>query len=102
MLPGPGLGDDAGLAHAHRQQDLPDAIVDLVRAGVVELIALEPHLRAHSTRRTVAQRFGQPFGIIEWAGATDIVLEQVVELRLECRIGLCRAVFAVQFEHQRH
>ena len=46
-----GLCNDARLAHADREQDLPDAVVDLVRAGVIELVALEPHLRA-------AQRFG--------------------------------------------
>ena len=41
-----GLRDDAGLAHAARQQDLAEHIVDLVRAGVVELVALEVDLRA--------------------------------------------------------
>jgi hypothetical protein len=46
VLAGAGLGDDPRLAHAHRQQDLADAVVDLVRAGVVELVALEPDLRA--------------------------------------------------------
>ena len=81
-----GFRDDPGLAHAHREQDLADAIVDLVRAGVVELVALEPHLRA-------AGRFlGQPGGEIERAGAADIVFQQIVELRLERRVGLCRRV----------
>jgi hypothetical protein len=47
VLPRPGLGDDAALAHAAREQHLPDRVVDLVRAGVVEVLALEPHRRAH-------------------------------------------------------
>ena len=38
---GAGLGDDALLAHAPRQQDLAEHVVDLVRAGVIELLALE-------------------------------------------------------------
>jgi hypothetical protein len=41
MLAGAGFGDDAGLAHALGEQDLADAVVDLVRAGVVQLFALE-------------------------------------------------------------
>ena len=68
VLTGAGFGDDAGLAHAPRQQDLAHAIVDLVRAGVVELVALEIDLRA-------AQMLGQPFGEIERARAADIMLE---------------------------
>ena len=41
VLAGAGLGDDARLAHAARQQHLADAVVDLVRAGVAEVLALE-------------------------------------------------------------
>ena len=45
MLAGTGLRDDPRLAHAHREQDLPYAIIDLVRAGMVQFVALEPDLR---------------------------------------------------------
>jgi hypothetical protein len=55
MLARAGLRDDPRLAHADREQDLADAVVDLVRAGVVQLVALEPDLRA-------AQIFGQALG----------------------------------------
>ena len=41
MHAGAGLGDDAGLAHALGQHDLAEHVVHLVRAGVVELLALE-------------------------------------------------------------
>jgi hypothetical protein len=41
-----GLGDDAALAHAPRQQRLAQAVVDLVRAGVQQVFALEPDARA--------------------------------------------------------
>ena len=41
VLAGAGLGDDAGLAHAHGEQRLTEHVVDLVRAGVVEVFALE-------------------------------------------------------------
>ena len=52
VLAGAGLGDDALLAHAPRQQDLAEHVVDLVRAGVVELLALEIDLARR--RRCVA------------------------------------------------
>ena len=42
VLAGAGLGDDPRLAHALGQQRLADRVVDLVGAGVVEVLALEP------------------------------------------------------------
>ncbi len=59
---GTGFGDDPGLAHPLGQQDLAEAIVDLVRAGMVELIALEIDLGA-------AQFGRQPLSEIERARA---------------------------------
>ena len=41
VLPGAGLGDDAPLPHAPRQQRLTEAVVDLVRAGVGQVLALQ-------------------------------------------------------------
>ena len=41
VLAGAGLGDDPRLAHALGEQRLPERVVDLVRAGVVEVLALE-------------------------------------------------------------
>ena len=46
VLPGTGLRNDARLAHAPGQHGLSDGVVDLVRAGVVEVFALEEDLRA--------------------------------------------------------
>jgi hypothetical protein len=46
VLAGPRLGDEAALAHAPRQQRLADAVVDLVRAGVVEVLALQVQVHA--------------------------------------------------------
>ena len=57
VLAGPGLGDDPGFAHAPRQQDLAQHVVDLVRAGMVELVALQIDLGA-------AEMLGQPLGEI--------------------------------------
>jgi len=41
VLPGAGLGDDPGLAHAFGQQGLAEDVVDLVGPGVVEVLTLE-------------------------------------------------------------
>ena len=58
-----GLGDDASLAHAPRDERLADRVVDLVRAGVIEIFALEQDLRAADFLR-------EPLGVIDrrWAG----------------------------------
>jgi hypothetical protein len=46
VLASAGLGDDALLAHASREQRLAEGVVDLVCAGVGEVLALEPQLGA--------------------------------------------------------
>ena len=56
VLAGARLGDDALLAHAPGEQDLAEHVVDLVRAGVVELVALEVDLRAAEAARSGARR----------------------------------------------
>ncbi|MGY3656118.1 hypothetical protein ACVJ19_002781 [Bradyrhizobium sp. USDA 376] len=90
-----GLGDDALLAHAPRQHDLAEHVVHLVRAGVVELFALEIDLCA-------AEMLGQTLGEIKRRRPADIVLEIAVHLGLESRIGLGRGVGLFQIEDQRH
>src|SRR5262245_11698860 len=44
VLAGPGFGDDAALAHPHREQGLPERIVDFVSTGMVQVLALQPNL----------------------------------------------------------
>ena len=46
VLTGACLGDDAPRAQPLCEQRLADRVVDLVRTGVREILALEPHLRA--------------------------------------------------------
>ncbi len=95
VLAGAGLGDDAALAHAPRQQHLAQRIVDLVRAGVVELVALQIDLGAAEMR-------GQALGEIERARPPDIMLEVIVEFGLKRRIGAGLAIGRLDLEHQRH
>ncbi len=55
VLAGAGLGDDAAAAHPFRQQRLPQRVVDLVRARVREVLALEQ--QAHAGRAGRAAGF---------------------------------------------
>mmetsp|Transcript_59253 Transcript_59253/g.139760 ORF Transcript_59253/g.139760 Transcript_59253/m.139760 type:complete len:374 (+) Transcript_59253:221-1342(+) len=79
MLAGAGLGDDARLAHALGQQRLANDVVDLVRAGVVEVLALEVDLRA-------AQFAAQALGVVNRAGPADEVRQLLLELGDELRV----------------
>mgnify|MGYP002260697557 CR=1 FL=1 len=92
---GAGLGDDAFFTHAPRQQDLADAVVNLVGAGVVQRFALEVDLGA-------AAELGQAFGVVQRAWPSDVVALEVGKFFIEGRIELGRFVFAGQVEDQRH
>ena len=50
MLASAGLGDQSPLAQTLREKSLTEHIVDLVRAGVVEVLALEDDARATAVR----------------------------------------------------
>jgi hypothetical protein len=83
MHAGTGFGDDALLAHPLGQQGLADAVVDLVRAGVIQILALQIDLRA-------APRFGETSREIQPAWAADVFVQVRFELFLnaESRFAL--------------
>src|SRR5258706_1899759 len=95
MLTGAGFGDDARLAHALCEKDLADAIVDLVCAGVVELLALEIDFRAAEMAR-------QPFREIERAGPADIMFEKAIKLGGKFGVVLGRFIGFFELQQQRH
>ncbi len=76
MLACTGLGDDALLAHARGQQRLADGVVDLVRAGVVQVLALEQDLRATDV-------IAQALGVIDRARPAHVMRQVAVIGRLE-------------------
>ena len=60
MLPRARLGDEFLLAHLLGEERLTQAVVDLVRAGVVEVLALEINLRPSNLQgRLFAHGFAQ-------------------------------------------
>ena len=95
VLSGAGFGDDAALAHAAGEQRLSQAVIDLVRAGVQQVFALEPDARA-------AQGFGQVFGEVERRGAAGVVVQQAGKLGLKCRIVARLQIGGLEFFNRRH
>ena len=82
VLAGAGLGDDARLAHALGEQRLAERVVDLVRAGVREVFALEEDAAA-------AARLGEPLGFPQRRWPADVMREQARQLRGERGILPC-------------
>jgi hypothetical protein len=79
VLAGSGFSNDALLAEALCQQDLADGVVNLVRAGVQQVLALQVDLRA-------AQLLGPSLGEIQRRRTADVVRQQVIQLALEFRV----------------
>jgi len=59
VLAGARFGDDPVLAHPSGEQHLAERIVDLVRAGVTEILPLQPERRS-------AGSLAEPIGPIDW------------------------------------
>ena len=78
VLTGAGLGDHAALPHFAGKQRLADRVVDLVRAGVGEVLALQVD--------PAPDPLGEPVGAIERRRPTDVVAKQGVELPPELRV----------------
>ena len=79
VLPGAGLGNDSLFAHPPGQQALAEGVVDLVGAGVVQVLALQGHLQPAGLAQ--AGRFG------ERGRPAHIVMEQRSELRPKLRLA---------------
>ena len=75
MLTGTSLCDDARLAHAACQQNLSDSVVDLVRAGVVQVLALQ--------EQTAAILLAHAPCLVERRRAAHIVFQQLAVFLLE-------------------
>ena len=95
VLAGPGLGNDPGLAHPAGEDDLAQHIVDLVRAGVVQLVPLQVDLGP-------AEMGGQTRREIQRRRAADIMLPQVSHFRPKGRVGLGKFIARFKVKDQRH
>src|SRR6185437_11521548 len=84
----------ATLAHRARDQRLADGVVDLVRARVVQVFALQQDLRAADAVR-------QASCVIDRRGTPDVVLQVVGEFLLERGIVAQARVRRRQFFQRR-
>ena len=80
VLAGAGLGDDPRLAEALGEEHLADAVVDLVRPRVTEVLALEVDLAGADGRGEARRRR-------QGGRAADVVAEDPAVLRLELGVG---------------
>ncbi len=95
MLPRAGLGNHALLAHALGQQALAQRVVDLVRAGMQQVFALEINLRP-------AQLLRQPLAKIERRRPPGIILQQPGQLSLKRGVILGDVVLMLELKQRRH
>ena len=82
------------------EQTLPEAVVDLVRARVQQVFALQINARA-------AQMLGQARRELKRRRTTGEILEQIVQLRVKRGIGAGRGIglfelFERRYERFRH
>ena len=94
VLTGTGLGDDPPLAHPPREQRLAEHVVDLVRAGVREVFALQQH--AH------AEAFREPVTLGDRRGTAGVRREQLGELGAERVVAPRGAEVAFEIDERRH
>src|SRR5262249_38287879 len=87
--------DDAFLAHALREQDLAEGVVDLVRAGVEQVLALEVNFRPAEFAR-------EPLRKVERRRPPGILLEKPREMLLKIRILARGEVFGSQVVERGH
>ena len=95
MLPGAGLGDDPPLAHSQGEQRLADGVVQLVRTGVTQVLALEVDVGA-------AEVIAEPSSGIERRRATDEGTPVAGKLELELRVGFGLVPHVLQLLERTH
>ncbi len=83
--------DDARFAHFHGEQALADGVINFVRAGVEQILALEVNARA-------AEFFGEPRSELQRCRAAGKIFQKIVEPRLKRWIRLRGFIGAFEFE----
>ena len=88
------FGHQGGLAHVFGQQGLAQGVVDLVRAGVEQVFALEPEIKA--------QFAGERGAVGQGGGPPGVVVQQVVQFFLKRPCGIDVAHGRFHFHERRH
>ena len=95
VLPRAGLGDDPPLAHVAGEQRLAQRVVDLMCAGMRQILPLEIDLRAAQVGR-------QPPRMGQCGGPADISAQQIAQLGLECGVGSQGKIRSLQLGQRGH
>ena len=102
MLTSAGFGDNPGLTHAYGQQYLAHAVIDLVGAGMVQLIALEIDFRAFGFTSCFTDMLRQTLSKIKWRGPTHIMLQVILKLGVEIIVIFGRVILFFERQNERH
>ena len=94
VLAGAGLRDHAGLAHALDEQGLAERVVDLVRAGVVQVLALEEDTGVETG--LLPDQCGEARGFGQRTRAAHVTLLERHEFLVEFGVGLGFIVHALK------
>src|SRR5712692_1793606 len=95
VLTGAGFRDDAWLAHAHGEQALAQAVIDLVRAGVKQVFALQKDAWAAEVSRQARRK-------LQRRGTPGEIPQQVFQLVAEGSVRARLAVSALELFEGRH
>ena len=95
MLPGPGLGDDASLAHAVSEQALSQGVVDFMGAGVGQVFSFQENTGATGV-------LAQPFREIQGRRPARIVGGKCLKLSPEAGVGTGRPIGSRQLIQGRY
>ena len=90
-----GLRDHPGLAHPLRQEALADDVVDLMGAGVVQVLPLEVHLGTPKVP-------GHPVGVVEHRRPSGVLPVELVDLPQEVGVLDVSVIGLVQLYHRVH
>src|SRR5437867_3141508 len=95
VLSGAGLGDDALLLHPLGDQRLADGVVDLVRASVIEILALQKEAKASA-------EFCELRSVSERSRTANVIRQDVVELAAKCAVASDFSIRGVELVERRH
>jgi hypothetical protein len=95
VLAGAGLGDDPLLAHPLGKETLAERVVDLVRAGVREILPLQVNPRS-------AAEIGQVAREVQRRRAADIISRETIHHVLELGVAASVVVSGFQLVERRH
>ena len=95
VLAGAGFRDNASFLHALREQRLAYGVVDLVRAGMTQVLPLEIDPGS-------AQRPGELFGEVEGSRPPHVLSQTVAEFFLKIAIPANFRIDLFQFQDRRH